>query len=116
MKLLSLVVAGLGSLAAATTTSTSSPNTVSLPSTFTPPQVFKNANLVHVISLEKNYVKENINILVENIATEPQNEYYLPLTADQMTRVGGVEVKDRKDDSLGAFEVAAVEYSDEAYG
>lgn len=114
MKLLSLIVAGLGSLAAATTTSSS--NTVSLPSTFAPPQVFKNANLVHIISLEKNYVKENINILVENIATEPQNEYYLPLTADQMSRVGGVEVKDRKDASLGPFDVAAVEYSDEAYG
>lgn len=114
MKLLSLIVAGLGSLAAATTAS--SPNTVSLPSTFAPPQVFKNANLVHIISLEKNYVKENINILVENVATEPQDEYYIALTADQMARVGGVEVKDRKDASLGPFEVASVDYNDEAYG
>ncbi|KAL2109757.1 hypothetical protein VUR80DRAFT_2052 [Thermomyces stellatus] len=112
MKLFSLIAASLGSLAAATTTSSS--NTVSLPSTFAPPQVFKNANLVHIISLEKNYVKENINVLIENIATEPQDEYYLPFTADQMSRVGGVEVKDRKDASLGPFEVAAVEYNDEA--
>lgn len=115
MKLLSLVAAGLSSLAAATVAS-SSASTVSLPPTFAPPQVFKNANLVHVISLEKNYVKENINILVENIAAEPQDEYYLPFTADQMSRVGGVEVRDRKNAELAPFEVTAVEYSNEAYG
>lgn len=114
MKLLSLVAAGLGSLAAAA--ASSSANAVSLPPTFAPPQVFQNANLVHVISLEKNYVKDTINIKVENIATEPQDEYYLPFTADQMSRVGGVEVKDRKDAELAPFEVTAVDYSDEAYG
>lgn len=115
MKLLSLIAAGLSSLAAATATASSS-NAVSLPPTFTPPQVFKNANLVHIISLEKNYVKENINVLIENIASEPQDEYYIPFTADQMSRIGGLEVKDRKDTSLGSFDVVPIHYNDEAYG
>ncbi|KAG6041034.1 hypothetical protein E4U41_006124 [Claviceps citrina] len=70
---------------------------------FTPPQVFKNANLVHAISLEKNYVKEQLNVVVENISKEPQTEYYLPFTSDQIARVGGFEVRDRKDASVGNF-------------
>jgi len=84
--------------------------TVSVQSTFSPPQVFKNANLVHIISLEKNYVKENINVVLENIAPGPQDEYFLPFTQEQMERVGGFEVKDRKDAQAGPFEVALVEY------
>ncbi|KAL2209913.1 Ribophorin I [Sarocladium strictum] len=70
---------------------------VVLPTEFKPPQVFKNANLVHIISLEKNYVKEQINVLIENVAKEPQDEYFVPFTFEQLSRVGGFEVKDRKD-------------------
>ncbi|KAF4842743.1 Dolichyl-diphosphooligosaccharide--protein glycosyltransferase subunit 1 [Colletotrichum siamense] len=83
---------------------------VNQPSTFKPPQVFKNANLVHIISLEKNYVKESINVLIENIDKQPQDEYYLPFTPDQMSRVGGFEAKDRKDPEAGPFAVDAVEF------
>jgi oligosaccharyltransferase complex subunit alpha (ribophorin I) len=83
---------------------------VDQPTGFTPPQTFKNANLVHVISLEKNYVKEQVNVLIENIASEPQDVYYLPFTTDQMSRVGGLEVKDRKATDAGSFEVSAVEF------
>ena len=86
---------------------------ITLPATFKPPQVFKNANLVHVVSLEKNYVKESINVLVENIDKEPQDEYFLPFTADQMSRVGGMEVKDRKDATAGPFTAEAVEFDPE---
>ena len=82
---------------------------------FSPPQVFKNANLVHVISLEKNYVKEQINVLVENVSKEPQSEYFLPFTSEQMARVGGVEVKDRKDATVGPFGVEAVEYDGDRF-
>ena len=71
--------------------------------TYPPPQVWKNANLVHIISAEKNYVKENINVLIENIAKQPQDEYFLPFTTDQLARLGGVEVKDRKDAKAGPF-------------
>ena len=72
---------------------------------FKPPASFKNVNLVHVISLEKNYAKESINVQIENIASSPQDEYFLPFTADQAARVGGIEVKDRKDATLEPFDV-----------
>ena len=110
MKTLAVFSAFLSLLATASATSESK---TSLDSTFKPPQVFKNANLVHVVSVEKNYVKENINVLIENIDKAPQNEYYLPFTGDQMSRVGGFEVKDRKDAALGAFKVEAVEFDPE---
>lgn len=87
-----------------------SSSNVILPATFKPPQVFKNANLVHVISLEKNFVKESINVLIENISPNSQDEYFLPFTSDQMERVGGIEVKDRKDSSVSGFVVEAVEF------
>lgn len=83
---------------------------VTLPATFKPPQVFKNANLVHVISLEKSYAKESINVLIENSSPESQDEYFLPFTSDQMERIGGIEVKDRKDTSVTGFAVEAVEF------
>ncbi|KAK1754849.1 Ribophorin I [Echria macrotheca] len=78
-------------------------------SLFKPPQVWKNANLVHVISAEKNYIKENINVVIENISKQEQDEYYLPFTADQVERLGGVEVKDRKDAKAGPFVAGVVE-------
>lgn len=77
--------------------------------TYPPPQVWKNTNLVHIISAEKNYVKENINVLIENIAKQPQDEYFLPFTTDQVARLGGVEVKDRKDAKAGPFVAEIVE-------
>lgn len=82
---------------------------VNLPTNFKPPQVFKNVNLVHIVSLEKNYVKESINVLIENIDKQPQDEYYLPFTPNQMSRIGGFETKDRKNPETGLFAVDAVE-------
>ncbi|KXX78729.1 Dolichyl-diphosphooligosaccharide--protein glycosyltransferase subunit 1 [Madurella mycetomatis] len=102
------------SLASAASSSKSSSTSTTLPATFKPPQVFKNANLVHVISAEKNYIKENINVLIENIDKAAQDEYFLPFTADQMSRLGGVEVKDRKDASAGPFIAEAVEFDQES--
>ncbi|KAI8635481.1 oligosaccharyltransferase alpha subunit [Xylariaceae sp. FL1651] len=83
---------------------------VILPSTFKPPQVFKNANLVHIVSLEKNYAKESINVVIENSSSEPQDEYFLPFTSEQMEKVGGIEVKDRKNPEVVGFTVDAVEF------
>ncbi|KAI0889673.1 Ribophorin I [Annulohypoxylon maeteangense] len=93
-----------------TNTAGPSSSKVVLPATFKPPQVFKNANLVHVISLEKNYAKEAINVLIENISSEPQDEYFLPFTSAQMARAGGLEVKDRKDSSISGFVAEVVEF------
>ncbi|KAL2016536.1 hypothetical protein VTK56DRAFT_3430 [Thermocarpiscus australiensis] len=107
-------VLSLLSLACAASSDKTSSTSTTLPATFKPPQVFKNANLVHVISLEKNYVKENVNVLIENIDKAAQDEYFLPFTADQMSRLGGVEVKDRKDASAGPFVAEPVEFDQES--
>jgi oligosaccharyltransferase complex subunit alpha (ribophorin I) len=79
-----------------------------LPSTFKPPQVFKNINLVHVINLEKNYPKESINVVIENPTLTPQDEYFISFTAEQMEKIGGLEVRDRKAPELGTFAVEPV--------
>lgn len=81
----------------------------SLKSTFKPPQVFKNTNLVHIISLEKNFVKETINLVVENIDKKPQSDYYLPFTSNQLSRVGGFEARYKKEGNNEAFKVEATE-------
>ena len=86
-----------------------------LPSNFKPPQVFKNVNLVHIVSLDKSYPKEAINVVIENVSDEPQDEYYLPFTSAQMERVGGLEAKDRKEPELGTFNVEAAEIDMERY-
>ncbi|KAI0194588.1 oligosaccharyltransferase alpha subunit [Astrocystis sublimbata] len=113
MKFTGIAAACLSLLSAAcadTTAAGSASSKVVLPSTFKPPQVFKNANLVHIISLEKNYAKESINVLIENDSQDPQDEYYLPFTSGQMERIGGFEVKDRKNSDVVGFIVDAVEF------
>jgi len=84
-----------------------------LPSNFKPAQSFKNVNLVHIINLEKSYPKESINVVIENIASTPQDEYFIPFTSKQMETIGGLEVKDRKDAESPLFEVDAVEFDPE---
>ncbi|MCJ1300429.1 dolichyl-diphosphooligosaccharide--protein glycosyltransferase subunit 1 [Hypocenomyce scalaris] len=81
-----------------------------LPSNFKPPQNFKNVNLVRNVNLEKGYVKETINVLIENTASSPQGEYYLPFGGDVIGNVGGLEVRDKKNPHTPAFENEAVEY------
>ncbi|RFU77929.1 oligosaccharyltransferase alpha subunit [Trichoderma arundinaceum] len=108
MKSLSVIATLLGLLAAGPCSAFS---TVTLPAEFKPPPVFKNTNLVQIVSVEKSYAKEHINVLVENVSGEPQDEYFLPFTADQIARLGGIEAKDRKDDNVGPFGVDLVEYN-----
>jgi oligosaccharyltransferase complex subunit alpha (ribophorin I) len=98
------------SLLASAAAAASDTSRVVLPATFKPPQVFKNANLVHIISVEKNYVKETINVQIENIAKKDQDEYFLPFSRCELSRLGGVEVKDRKNSNAGEFTVQHVEY------
>lgn len=81
-----------------------------LPSNFKPPQNFKNVNLVRSVNLEKGYAKENINVLIENTASSPQGEYYIPFRGDLIGNVGGLEVRDKKNPQTPAFESEAVEY------
>ncbi|KAI9720665.1 MAG: hypothetical protein M1812_002845 [Candelaria pacifica] len=81
-----------------------------LPQNFIPPQVFKNINLLRTINLEKSYPRETVNLIIENVDSKPQNEYYLPFEAGVIERVGGLEVRDKKDPDKGIFGAEIVEY------
>ncbi|KAL8651725.1 MAG: hypothetical protein Q9210_003091 [Variospora velana] len=67
-----------------------------LPHNFKPPQVFQNANLVRHTNLEKSYVRETINVAIENIDSKPQDQYYVPFAADVIDKVGGFDARDKK--------------------
>jgi oligosaccharyltransferase complex subunit alpha (ribophorin I) len=84
-----------------------------LPSTFTPPQVFKNANLVRTTNLDKSYPREMINVIIENIDSKPQSEYYLPFDSSLLAKVGGFEVRDKKAAEKGPFKVEVVGFDAE---
>ena len=81
-----------------------------LPNNFKPPQVFRNINLLRNVNLEKGYVRETINVVIENIDKKPQAEYYIPFRAGVIDKVGGLEVRDKKDAGKPAFQNAVVEY------
>jgi oligosaccharyltransferase complex subunit alpha (ribophorin I) len=84
-----------------------------LSSTFKPPQVFKNINLVRATNLDKAYARETINVIIENIDSKPQAEYYLPFDSSLISKVGGFEVKDKKTPDKSNFKVEIVEYDTE---
>ena len=81
-----------------------------LPANFKPPQVFKNTNLVRTINLEKGYVKESINVVIQNTDSKSQTEYYIPFAGDAIGKVGGLEVRDKNDASKPAFKVEIEEW------
>lgn len=84
-----------------------------LPSTFTPPQVFKNANLVRNTNLDKAYARETINVVIENIDAKAQSEYYLPFDSSVLSKVGGFEVRDKKAADKDPFKVEVVGFDTE---
>ncbi|KAL9611665.1 MAG: hypothetical protein Q9167_003694 [Letrouitia subvulpina] len=81
-----------------------------LPSNFKPPQVFKNANLVRTVNLEKSFVRETINVIIENTDSKPQDQYYIPFPADTISKVGGLQVRDKKNTNIPPFKTLVVEY------
>ena len=72
-------------------------------------------NLVRTISLEKNYAKETVNVIIQNTSEQPQDEYYVPFTPEKMERVGGFEVRDKKDETVTGFVVDALELDTSRY-
>ncbi|KAL3443851.1 Ribophorin I [Aspergillus insuetus] len=80
-----------------------------LPADFKPPQVFKNVNLVRNMNLEKGYARETINVVVENVGKDPQSEYYLSFPSEVFDRVGGLEIRNKKEAEKGRLDVEAVE-------
>ncbi|XP_014558497.1 hypothetical protein COCVIDRAFT_14326 [Bipolaris victoriae FI3] len=85
-----------------------------LPSTFAPPQVFKNANLVRTTNLDKAYPRETINVIIQNIDSKAQSEYYLPFDSTLLSKVGGLEVRDKKAAEKGTFKVDIVGFDAES--
>ena len=81
-----------------------------LPDNFKPPQVFKNANLLRNINLEKGYVRETVNVVIENIDAKDQDTYYIPFKAEVIGNIGGLEVKDKKDPEKPIFRSEVAEY------
>jgi oligosaccharyltransferase complex subunit alpha (ribophorin I) len=49
-------------------------------------------------------------VLIENTASSPQDEYFIPFTSQQMETIATLEVKDRKDPDSGLFDVEPVEF------
>jgi oligosaccharyltransferase complex subunit alpha (ribophorin I) len=86
-----------------------------LPSSFTPPQVFENSNLVRNVNLEKHYPRETVNVVIKNVGKEPQSEYYYLFPSAQVGYVGGLEVRDKKDAAAGAFKVDLAQYEEPKY-
>lgn len=86
-----------------------------LPDNFKPPQVFKNTNLVRNVNLEKGYVRETVNVVIENTDSQPQDEYFIPFKAEVIGKVGGVEARDKKDAEKPAFRCEVVEYDPYRY-
>lgn len=95
----------LGSTLAAQSNVTDKQSQQILHSDFKPPRVFENVNLVRTTNLEKGYVRETVNVVVSNIDSKPQSEYYLPFEYDTVGKIGGIEVRDKKDASKPAFSV-----------
>ena len=100
MRSLQLAILGLVSLVTADSNLTS--RNV-LPSNFQPPQHFQNVNLVRNINLEKNYARETVNVVIENVDKQAQSDYYLPFEPGTISKVGGLEVRDKKDPEKGGF-------------
>ena len=79
-------------------------------SSFRPPQVFRNTNLIQNINLEKSFVRTIVNVVIENTDGKPQDEYYIPFDGEAIGKVGGLEVRDKKDAGKPAFKSELVEY------
>ncbi|KAK0266975.1 dolichyl-diphosphooligosaccharide--protein glycosyltransferase subunit 1 [Friedmanniomyces endolithicus] len=115
MRLLRLAVLAIATLVSADANTTHESRNI-LPSTFKPAQHFRNVNLVRNINLEKSYARETINVVVENVDAQPQSEYFLPFEQSSLGRIGGLEVKDKKDPEKDGFLVDVVEVDPHGYG
>ncbi|KAJ5533264.1 hypothetical protein N7494_009816 [Penicillium frequentans] len=109
MRFFTATVLGLLAPSLAAASSFTAPTQLAVPADFKPPQVFKNVNLVRNTNLEKGYVRETINVVVENVDKQPQSDYYIPFPSDVFGRVGGFEVRDKKATENGRFEVEVTE-------
>jgi oligosaccharyltransferase complex subunit alpha (ribophorin I) len=117
MRLTHLLLSCLAALSRASDVNISEPqlSRIILPTEFKPPAVFENVNLVRNINLEKSYPRETINVVIKNVDKEQQSEYYLPFEADMLSRLGGLEVRDRKDTKSPPFKADITAFGEERY-
>ncbi|KAJ6029677.1 hypothetical protein N7499_000824 [Penicillium canescens] len=109
MRVFTATVLGLLAPSLCAATDLTTPSRLDLPSDFKPPQVFKNTNLVRNTNLEKGFVRETINIVVENVDKQPQTDYYVPFPSEVFDQIGAFEVRDKKAPEQGRFEVDTTE-------
>lgn len=114
MRLLICFAASISALltSAAAQSNLSSPlsSHIILPDSFKPPELFKNVKILRNINLEKGYIKVTINAVIENIDAKPQAEYYIPFKAELISKIGGLEVRDKKDPAKPPFKVETAQY------
>jgi len=108
MRLIQWASLALFSLASADSNLTHESRNI-LPSSFVPPKHFRNVNLVRNINLEKSYPKETLNVVIENVDSEAQSEYFLPFEQGSLGKIGGLEARDKKAPEKDAFAVEVVE-------
>ncbi|KJX98027.1 oligosaccharyltransferase subunit alpha like protein [Zymoseptoria brevis] len=107
MRLLQWASLGLAGVVAADLNNTGESRNV-LKSAFTPPKHFRNVNLVRNINLEKSYPRETVNVVIENIDQKAQSEYFIPFEQGLIGRIGGLEVKDKKQPDRTGFRTNVV--------
>ena len=54
-------------------------------------------------------------MVIENTDSKPQSEYYIPFKAEDIGKVGGLEVRDKKDPEKPAYLSETVEYDPYRY-
>src|ERR1700712_2510704 len=82
------------------------PSTRLLSPAFSPPQAFEQTNLVRNINLEKSYPRETTNIVIKNVADQPQTEYYFQFPSILSSHVSGLEASNKKTDITYQVEFA----------
>lgn len=114
MRVLGLVASCLTALATLSTAelNVTTPETSKqiLSNTFKPPQVFQHANLVRTVNVVKSYARETVNVIVENVDSQPQSEYYIPFELGTIARVGNLEVRDKNAPENRFTDVETVEF------
>jgi oligosaccharyltransferase complex subunit alpha (ribophorin I) len=96
------------------TSCSSSESRLVLPKGFSPPQVWKNTNLLRTIDITKPYIRETIAVIIENTSEEPQADYYVPLAKDTVPHLSYFKAKDKKGNGE-EFSVSAVEFDSERF-
>jgi oligosaccharyltransferase complex subunit alpha (ribophorin I) len=76
---------------------------------FSPPQAFENTNLVRNVNLEKSYPRETTNIVIKNVANQPQTEYYFRFPSSLVGQVSALEASNKKSDVTYQVELAEYE-------